>query len=64
MYYDGVEKLRSLPVSWTDAALPDSVIAAGRGRAHFRAEDLLQIAERVDYLRLTPDSSSEGCKVK
>ncbi len=60
MYYDGGEKLRSMPASWTDIALPDSLKAAGQGRAHFRTVDLLQVAERVNYLLAKLDLT-QGC---
>jgi hypothetical protein len=62
MYYDRVETLRSLPVSWTDVAIPDEVVIAGRGRAHFRAQDLLDVAELVHTLLTRAEHSSEGVK--
>ena len=37
----------SIPVGWTDFAPPDPVVVAGRGRAPFRLEDLLRLAELV-----------------
>ena len=37
----------SIPVGWTDFAPPDPVVVAGRGRAAFRLEDLLRLAELV-----------------
>ena len=37
----------SIPVGWTDCAPPDPVVVAGRGRAPFRLEDLLRLAELV-----------------
>jgi len=39
--------LRSVPVHWTDRAAPDPVITVGRGRAYFRVDDLLTLAELV-----------------
>ena len=46
---DGVQ--RSLPSSWTDAALPDAFVALAAGRSPFRIEDLLTLVEFVDSLR-------------
>ena len=37
----------SIPVGWTDFAPPDPAVVAGRGRAPFRLEDLLRLAEMV-----------------
>ena len=37
----------SIPVGWTDFAPPDPAVMAGRGRAPFRLEDLLRLAEMV-----------------
>ena len=39
--------LRSVPVHWTDRVPPDPVITVGRGRAYFRVDDLLTLAELV-----------------
>jgi hypothetical protein len=62
MYYDDVEKLRSLPASWTDVTIPDDVVTAGKGRAHFRAQDLLEVAELVRTLQARVESASGGVK--
>jgi hypothetical protein len=40
--------LRSVPVTWTDRVPPDPVITVGRGRAYFRVEDLLTLADLVN----------------
>jgi len=37
----------SIPVGWTDLLPPDPAVKAGRGRAPFRLEDLLRLAEFV-----------------
>ena len=37
----------SVPVGWTDLLPPDPAVKAGRGRAAFRLEDLLRLAEFV-----------------
>ena len=62
MYYDDIERLRSLPTSWTDVSIPDGVVTAGRGRAHFRAEDLWEVAEHVRILVARLKGASGGVK--
>ena len=62
MYYDDVERLRSLPASWTDVLILDGVITAGRGRAHFRADELWEVAEQVRILLARIKSPSRGVK--
>ena len=37
-------KLESLPTAWTDAAVPDVIVAIGAGGSPFRCEDLLRLA--------------------
>ena len=37
----------SIPVGWTDLLPPDPAVKAGRGRAPFRLESLLRLAEFV-----------------
>lgn len=39
--------LDSVPIGWTDVVPPDPALMVGRGRAHFRVEDLLRLAELV-----------------
>jgi hypothetical protein len=39
--------LRSVPVGWTDWLPPDPVLTVGRGRAYFRVDDLLRLADLV-----------------
>ncbi len=62
MYYDDVERLRSLPTSWTDVLILDGVVTAGRGRAHFRAEELWEVAELVRILLARIEGPSSGVK--
>ena len=38
----------SVPVNWTDAALPDPYEVVGRGRARVRVEDLLLLVDLID----------------
>jgi len=39
--------LKSLPTAWTDAAVPDVVVAIGAGRSPFRCEDFFGLAELI-----------------
>ena len=49
-FCDDAAELRSLPAEWTSAGCADPVVAAGRGRSPFRAEDLLQLAGFIHEL--------------
>jgi len=40
----------SFPVPWTNAAAPDPVVLASRGRSFFRVEDLLELARLLKGL--------------
>lgn len=44
-------RLRGMPATWTDAVLPPAFVVLAAGRAHFRPEDLLRLAELVDGVR-------------
>jgi hypothetical protein len=46
---DGVQ--RSLPLAWTDAAVPDAFVAVGGGRSALRVEDLLALVALIDGQR-------------
>jgi hypothetical protein len=48
--YDPTGRLVSLPVSWTDLAAPDPFVEVAAGRAAFRTQDLLALAEVLDRL--------------
>lgn len=39
--------LRSVPVGWTDLLPADPVAVVGRGRAHFRLDDLVKLVELI-----------------
>lgn len=39
---------RSVPVNWTDVALPEPYAIVGRGRVRVRVEDLLLLADLID----------------
>ena len=44
-------RLKSFPTAWTSAGAVDPVVAMGAGRAHFRVEDLLELARLMASLR-------------
>jgi hypothetical protein len=39
--------LGSVPIGWTDMGPPDPYLSLGRGRSHFRVEDLLVLADLI-----------------
>ncbi len=47
-YLDASGRLRTLPVEWTDARMPDPVVTIGVGRAFFRVELLRQLRRLID----------------
>ena len=47
-YLDKTGRFRTLPVEWTDIHTPDPLIAAGQGRACFRADLLRELRRLVD----------------
>jgi hypothetical protein len=49
-FYDGGQ-LRGIPTNWTDAVSPPVFVTWAAGRAHFRPEDLLNLAAFVDDMR-------------
>ena len=42
--------MRYLPARWTSLAVPDPFIIAAAGRAYFRLEDLIRLAEQIKEL--------------
>ncbi len=50
-FLDEEGMLKSLPTAWTDAAVPDVVVAIAAGRSPFRCEDLLVLAELIGRAR-------------
>ena len=44
-------RLRYLPARWTSLAAPDPFVIAAEGRAYFRLEDLIRLAEQMRELR-------------
>ena len=55
-FCDDQGKLKSLPASWTDLEPVDAFVALSSGRALFRPDDLLRLAELLVGL----DSQSAG----
>jgi hypothetical protein len=47
-YLDATGRLRTLPVEWTDAHMPDPVVTVGAGRAFLRADLLRQLRRLID----------------
>jgi hypothetical protein len=39
--------MRYLAARWTSLAAPDPFVIAAAGRAHFRMEDLIRLAEQI-----------------
>jgi hypothetical protein len=50
-FQDDDGKLRSVPSQWTNLGSDDPVVVVGAGRAHFRAADLLELADLLKELR-------------
>jgi hypothetical protein len=50
-YRDQNGRMRFLPVRWTSLAAPDPFILVAAGRAYFRLEDLIRLAEQMRELR-------------
>jgi len=43
--------MRYLAARWTSVAVPDPFVIAAAGRAYFRLEDLIRVAELIRELR-------------
>ena len=46
-FLDAAGELVSVPTAWTDLVAPDPFVVVAAGRAAFRAEDLVQLADLV-----------------
>jgi hypothetical protein len=46
-YRDQDGRMRFLPARWTSMAAPDPFLLTAAGRAYFRLEDLIRLADRV-----------------
>jgi hypothetical protein len=62
-FYDRQGQLKLIPASWTDARKADPFVELAAGRARFRLQDLLALAELIDGLinRQTSTSDSQAC---
>ncbi|MBF8193248.1 hypothetical protein ITP53_47795 [Nonomuraea sp. K274] len=49
--YDTHGELVSLPAEWTDVVAEDPFVVMADGRAAFRADDLLKLADLVEQMR-------------
>ena len=49
-FYNEHQQLTALSASWTDAIVVDPFVAVAEGRAPFRADDLLELAELIGRL--------------
>ncbi|MHC4091879.1 MAG: DUF5372 family protein, partial [Planctomycetota bacterium] len=47
VFHDADGRLISLPARWTSVCVPDPFVVVAAGRAPFRVEDLLRLAELV-----------------
>ena len=57
----GQTRVRSLPASWTDVDGPDPFLVVSGGRAHFRPQDLVQLAcllAELQARQCKPDSAA------
>jgi len=50
-YWDTNDRMRYLPARWTSLTVPDPFVMAAAGRAYFRLENLIQVAELIEDLR-------------
>jgi len=52
VFYLGSDgRMRYLAARWTSVAVPDPFVIAAAGRAYFRLEDLIRVAELIRELR-------------
>jgi hypothetical protein len=50
VFFEEGGRLRALPADWTDAVERPVFVVLAAGRAHFRPDDLLRLAELVEGL--------------
>ena len=50
-YRDPDGRMRFLPTRWTSLAAPDPFVIAAAGKAYFRLEDLIRLAEQIRELQ-------------
>ena len=57
VFFQEAGRLRALPAGWTDAVEPPVFVTLAAGRAHFRPDDLLRLAELVHGARALREPS-------
>ena len=50
-FYNSEDRISSVPLDWTDAALLDPFIIVSAGRSHFRVKELLRLVHLVDDIK-------------
>ena len=48
--HDEQEQLVTVPLAWTDAAVPDPFVVIAAGRCYFRTEDLIRLVHLIEGL--------------
>ena len=51
-FLDSSGQMQRLPAAWTDVAGEDPFVAVAEGRSPLRVEDLLQLVDLLDRLRV------------
>jgi len=59
-FYDEAGELKALPARWTDVGALDPFVVLAAGRAYFRPQDLLALADMLDGLRDEPSAVDAG----
>ncbi len=54
-FLDPSGQLQRLPASWTDVTGEDSFVVVAAGRSPLRLEDLLQLVDLLDRLRVSEE---------
>ena len=54
-FLDPSGQMQRLPAAWTDVAGEDLFVAVSAGRSPLRVEDLLQLVDLIDRLRVGED---------
>ena len=54
-FLDPSGQMQRLPASWTDVAGEDPFVAVAAGRSPLRLEDLLQLVDLLDRLRVSEE---------
>jgi hypothetical protein len=54
-FLDASGQMQRLPAAWTDVAGEDPFVAVAAGRSPLRVEDLLQLVDLLDRLRVSEE---------